>query len=86
MEHLPTRVRFPKMSIIDVRKMQLFYLLKNGVLKIFTFSLDQLVPAMKLNTSVHNPPAVCKPMRWLPKTAEMHILKIRNALFTASSP
>lgn len=86
MEHLPASVQFPKMSIIDVRKMQLFYLLRNGVLKIFTFSLDQLVPAMKLNTSVHNPPAACKPRRWLPKTPETHRLKIRDALFAASFP
>lgn len=70
------------MSISDVKNAVILSLKKWGI-KIFTFSLDQPVPAMKLNTSVHNPPAVFILNLWLPKTAEIHILKIKNALFTS---
>lgn len=49
------------MSIIDVKKYS-YFILKNDVLKIFTFSVDQFIPATKVNASVHNPPAACKPI------------------------
>lgn len=72
------------MFIIDVKKKKkraAILSLKHGVLKIFTFSLDHFFPPMKDVISVHNPPAPCIPIRWLPKTAETHKLKTSNALF-----
>lgn len=66
---------------MDVKKCG-YFILKSDVLKIVTFSVDQFIPATKVNASVHSPPAACKPIRWLPKTAVRDILKIKKALFT----